>query len=245
MRAALSTVRRTSRLVARQRRGFTLIEVLVVVALVGILTSLGFVYARDLIPQYRTRSAALDFANRISDCRTTAISTGRACRVLLVAFDGDLTNLDNNVGAYRIQVEIPGGAGWDTLPIDTINDSVDDNQTEGVYDLSTGETKLRRVAIDDWGTIGGPGVDNDNAIVFDSRGFVANPTSDFQDGMIEVSFVNKVAQRRGSPDRWTVQVLRTGLTKLNSSRRATDDEIGSAGTASATTYDPAGPFGSP
>lgn len=239
----------------RLRQGFSLIEMMIVVALIGILTSAGYVIARDLVPQYRTRGAAMDFANTVGQCRSMAMTTGRDCRILLVEYDDDLANPDDNYGKYLIQVEITQASstgsgssttlGWDTLPIDTVGDTTDDNESTGTIDLSTAPTRQRRVAIADWGSIGGPGLDNDNAIVFDTRGFVSNPSSDFTDGKITVTFVNKVAEFRGSPDQWEVEITRAGLAKLNSSRRVTDDNVGSGGTAVSTTADSDGVFGSP
>jgi len=221
-----------------------MLEVVIVVAIIGVLTSTGYIIAQGVVPQYRTRGAALDFATRVGQCRTLATSSGRECRVLMVAYDTSLVSMDENTGTYLVQVAIPGG-GWDTMPIDTITDSVDDNQTVGTYDLPTGNYKLAHVAIDNWGTIGGPGIDNDNAIVFDSRGFVANPAGDFTNGSITITFVNKVSESRGNPDQWAVHILRTGLTKLDSTRRSADDNMALAGTAAGTSYDAAGPYGSP
>jgi prepilin-type N-terminal cleavage/methylation domain-containing protein len=237
---------------AGARRGFTLIEVMIVVAIMSVLTAIGFVIARDIIPQYRTRGAAMDFANWVSTCRTTAIQTGRQCRILLVDHDPDLVDLDDNLGSYLVQVEVaPIGGGtvtdaWDTMPIDTVTDTVDNEAATGTIDLSTGQTRQRRVAIDQWDAIGGPGVGNNNAIVFDSRGFVANPPGDFRDGKISVTFVNKVAESRSAPDRWTVNISRAGVAQLDSSRRTADDNFTmGGGTATSTTYDPAGAFSPP
>ncbi|NOY26677.1 MAG: hypothetical protein GXP62_12455 [Oligoflexia bacterium] len=212
---------------------------MIVLALISILTAVGFVLARDIIPQY-----ALDFENFVSQCRTTAISTGRQCRILMVTYDSDLSSLSSNSGKYLVQSAISGG-GWDTLPIDTTTDSIDDQKGTGTIDLSTGATKLRHVAIDNWGTIGGPGVSNNNAIVFDSRGFVANPATDFTNGQITITFVDKVAENRGSSNKWAVHITRAGLAKIDSSRRVTDDNIGTSGTATGTSYDADGVFGSP
>lgn len=237
---------------APSRRGFTLIEIMIVVAIMTILTAVGFVIARDIIPQYRTRAAAMDFATWVSTCRTTAIQTGRQCRILLVDHDDDLVDLDENHGRYLVQVSVPAPPGgsavdpWDTMPMDTVTDTTDDQDATGTIDLSTGQTRLRRVALDQWDNIGGPGIDNDNAIVFDSRGFVANPPSDFRDGKISVTFVNKVAEANNVPDRWTVNITRGGVAQLDSTRRGTDDNFTSGGgTATSTTYDPAGSFSPP
>ena len=52
MRATSSRLPLHGRPLSHRRQGFTLLEVLLVVALIGILTSMGFVFARDLVPQY-------------------------------------------------------------------------------------------------------------------------------------------------------------------------------------------------
>lgn len=243
----------------RGRAGFTMLEIVIVVAIFSILTAIGYVFARDLVPQYRTRGAAMDFVSWVNHCRTTAITTGRQCRILLVEYDDDLDNMHTNTGKYLVQVAIPSDIsssssavpsattiGWDTLPLDTVTDTSDDNASTGTIDLSTGDTRQRRVALAAWPALGGPGIDNDNAIVFDTRGFVANPSSDFTDGKIRITFVNKVAEERDVPDRWEVQITRAGLAQLNSSRRGNDDNFTQGGgTAASTSYDSDGVFDPP
>ncbi len=232
---------------AGRQQGFSLLEMMIVLAIIGVLTSVGYVIAKDIVPQYRTRMAAMDFANHIEQCRNLAVSSGRRCRIVMLAGEiaTQLEDLDSNTGKYQIDLEIDGG-GWDTLPVDTITDSVDDNASTGVIDISsTSANGFKHVAILDWGTILGPGSDNDDAIVFDTRGFVANPTSDFTSGLITITFVNKVAESRGSPDRWAVHITRAGVAHLDSSRSTKDDNVTSGGTASNTTYDPGGVFGAP
>lgn len=230
----------------RGRAGFTLIEIMIVIAIIGILTSAGYIIARDIVPQYRTRQAAMDFATQVGQCRNLAIASGKRCRIQMLTADSDLDNLDANYGKYSIDLEIADGAGWDTLPVDTFTDTTDDNEVSGIIDLAPDTpTGKKHVAIADWGALAGPGTGNDDAIVFDTRGFLDNPATDFTSGLISITFVNKVAEAKGVPDRWEVAITRAGLAKMVSNRRSTDDNFTASGTATTTTYDPGGSFGAP
>lgn len=230
------------------RAGFTMLELLIVIAIIGILTAAGYIIARDIVPQYRTRKAAMEFANAVEQCRSLAIHSGRRCRILMLegAIASELSDLSSNAGSYEVDLEIPETGDWDTLPIDTYTDTTDDNASTGIVDLSADSPNgMRHVSILDWGTISGPGVGNDSAIVFDTRGFVENPASDFTNGVITITFVNEVAEKRGTPDRWNVQITRAGVAHLDSSRSTSDDNLTLGGTATNTTYDSSGSFRAP
>lgn len=248
--AGLPLVGRPSPLRRRTRRtesraAFSMIELMVVVSMILVLTAIGYDYGSDLLPRYRTRQAAMDFANYVGECRALAITKGMPCRVLLVSFDNDLDILGSNQGSYVVQSQTSSGA-WDTLPLDLGTTGVDLQAGTTTVDLASGQTRLRHVSIKQWASIGGSGAGNANALVFDSRGFLSNPPDDFQNGKISVTFVNKVAREKGVTDEWTVQVTRAGLAQIDAAMRGTDDNFTNAGgTATSTTYDPAGPFGSP
>ena len=53
------------------RRGFTILELVIVVAIVLILTAVGIVQSQEMVPRFRTRRAAITFSSkadeRISD----------------------------------------------------------------------------------------------------------------------------------------------------------------------------------
>jgi prepilin-type N-terminal cleavage/methylation domain-containing protein len=202
------------------RRGFTLIELMIVVALIMILTAIGIGLSDDLIPRFRTRQAAKTFSSKVNECRALAIRSGKECSVWLLAADSSLTNLDANNGEYWVGMgnKNRDSSTWDYLPVDTETGGSDSDQSQGVIDIGDkdGQFYQRRVGIAQWSSLGGPGTGNSDRIVFGPRGFVTNPSSDFGAlGTIDITFVNKVARADGFSEDWTVKVGRTGMTRID------------------------------
>jgi len=226
---------------SRRKRsaGFTILELMVVVAIVLILTAIGIVQSQEMVPRYRTRRAALTFSSLINQCRTLAIQTNRECSVFLVDFDSDLSNLSSNVGEYWVGVgdQSNGSSSWDYLPPDSLSDSSDDDVSLGIVDLNDEDNPYyaRHVGLATWGsTLTGPGTGNSDRIVFDSRGFVSNPAADFGSaGTIQLTFVNKVARNKGVTQDFTVSISRSGMTRVDSTANT---QFGStaSGTASSS-----------
>lgn len=222
--------------IRRHRQGFTLIEILIVVAIILVLTAIGAGLARDLIPRWRTRKAAMQFEEEVQNCRMLAVRSGRECRVLLVDYDPYLTSLSTeNRGEYWVALgdDSYGSTAWDILPVDTYTDSTDNDSSMGMIDIGpSGRHYVRYVSIAKWDSLAGPGSGNSNAIVFSPRGFVENPSSDFNsNGFIEVKFVNKVARREGISDDFIVSIARGGMVRVDSTRGDTYSDSLSAGTA--------------
>lgn len=236
----------------RSRRGFTLIEIIITLAIFAILSAVGFGLVRDMIPASRTRRAAAEFSTAVSACRAMAVQSNRQCRVLLVDFDPSPTDeASANVGEYWVAVgdENRSSTTWDVLPLD--EDGVDDSVGEGTVAITQGaEDELRWVSIGNWEdyqTISGPGTGNSNAIVFDPRGFVENPASDFSsNGYIEVPFLNKNAYIQGREEAIIVRIARSGLVRVIASTDSALTSEGSAGTdpTSSGTYSGSGSGGS-
>jgi prepilin-type N-terminal cleavage/methylation domain-containing protein len=204
----------------RARSGFTLIELMIVVALIMILTAIGIGMSTDLIPRFRTRQAAKTFASKVNQCRALAIRSGKECSVWLLAADSSLTNLDANDGEYWVGLgdKNRDSSTWDYLPVDTETGGSDSDQSDGIIDIGDkdGQFYQRRVGIAQWSTLGGPGTGNTDRIVFGPRGFVTNPASDFGAlGTIDVVFVNKVARANDFTEDWTVKISRTGMTRID------------------------------
>lgn len=208
----------------QRRSGFTLIEMAIALAIIGIMTSIGIWQSANMLPMWRTRAAALEFSSAIQQCRALAVRAVRECRVLLVDYDPDVNNVESaNVGEYWIALgdKSDQSTSWDILPVDSFEDGTDDDTSQGITDISeTGNSWKRHVSIDDWGDgfIGGPHSGNANAIVFGPRGFVTNPVTDFTgDGYIEVTFVNKYARGESRVEDYTVKITRSGMVRVDPS----------------------------
>ncbi len=67
------------------RRGFTLIEMAITLAIISILTGWGIWMSQDLLPRWQTRSAAQEFAASVQQCRMIAIRAGVECREVVGA----------------------------------------------------------------------------------------------------------------------------------------------------------------
>jgi prepilin-type N-terminal cleavage/methylation domain-containing protein len=226
---------RTRRL---SRQGFTLLELAVVVALVLILTAIGIVQSTDALPRYRTRQAAMDFVSSAQRCRALAVQLGRECSVLLREYDSDLSAIGSQAGEYWIAVgdASRNSSTWDYLPEDA-EDGSDDDFSEGMFNIADPEDDAynRYVSIADWGPIGGPGVGNSDRIVFDPRGYLSNPSSDFDGtGHIRILFVNEAARDDGRTEDYAVLISRGGMLRVDPS---TDRYAGlTAGTPLSTTH---------
>jgi len=218
----------------RHRSGFTLIELVLVVAIFLIVTMLGFGLTRDTMPRYRARKAAAMFMGNVSRCRMLAIEVNRECRVLMGDFDGSPASLSSaNVGLYYVQIgnKSLNSDTYETLPTTEVSG-------QGTWDLSVGSTDyLRNVSILEWSSISGTSASGSESIVFSPRGFVTNPNADFNDGYIQIDFVNKVAYAKGINDVFNVKIARTGMTRLDNPLMNEPYPSEAPGTASTSTSD--------
>jgi len=194
-----------------RRSGFSLIELMIVVGIFSILAVVGFGLTRDTLPRYRAYSAAEQFAGNVATCRMAAIRSGYECRILLSDYDekpADLTR--ENVGEYYVQI---GNKSIQADEFETLPTSL--MEVPGTFNIGEGSTHYKRnVSIMDWGTLAGTTGSGDDSIVFSPRGFVSNPASDFDDGYITISFVNKVSYSDGISDIYKVQIARSGMTRV-------------------------------
>jgi prepilin-type N-terminal cleavage/methylation domain-containing protein len=215
----------------RTRRGFTLIELMIVVAIFSILSVMGFGLTRNTMPRYRAKRGAEQFASNVATCRMAAIRSGAECRILMSDYDDKpATIITGNAGVYYIQL---GNKSVQSDEFETLPTSL--MEIPGTWDISEDSTNyLRNVSIMEWDNINGTTGAGSNSIVFSPRGFVANPSGDFSSGYITIKFVNKLAYSDGINDIYSVQIARSGMTRIENplmGDRYPDDNHGSAGTS--------------
>ena len=207
------------------RRGFTLIELAFVVAMLGALVAIGWGSVYQHIPRYRLVRTAKMFRGQLMKMRHLAVQTNRETRVELQANGGDCGDGVSWGGKWEMAVgdNTIGSSFWDVLPEDTHADGSDDLNGTGLVDIGRGgNLSAKDVCLGDWGNINGPsvnGASNQDSIVFNPRGWISNPTSDFNSrGYIEFHFYNQEATRDNRTDKLTVQLSRAGMTRLVSYR---------------------------
>jgi prepilin-type N-terminal cleavage/methylation domain-containing protein len=202
---------------SRSRSGFTLVELAIVVALVGILSALGINAMAEQLPRWRTIQATRDFTNLVQECRALAIRSGRECSIWLLGADPAPDSLSSQGGEYWVGLgdRARDSTTWDYLPVDPAGDT---NQSDGIVNLADTANNYyqRRVSIGEWRPLTGPGTGNGDRIVFDARGFVSNPGGDFSaTGFIDITFINKDARHRGVTDDYIVRISRAGMTRVD------------------------------
>lgn len=92
------------------KRGFTLLEVIVVIAVISILAGIGAVYANRYLPVYRLREATRDIVSTLQDARLEAVRRGGQCVVSFGANGFDYiafvdTNRDFVFNGTDVQLE--------------------------------------------------------------------------------------------------------------------------------------------
>jgi type IV fimbrial biogenesis protein FimT len=197
---------------AERRRGFTLLELVVTIALVGIIASIGWVSTRDQLPRYRLQKAAKLMRNDIAQVRHEAIFRGKEARLVLQESGGTCDGSTPAAGAWLLQIgdQATGSTSWDTFPADAQADGSDDDVGQGTIDLTAGQRETKNICLQDWGDLGV--APNQDAIVFNSRGWVRNPDDDYTSGFIGLTLVNIDA--RGRRESVELRIAKSGTTML-------------------------------
>ncbi len=214
------------------RRGFTLLEMIFVVALISILSALAIYSARDLVPRFRARSAAYEMQNGVHLARTLAVERNKEVRLVVTDYDVAATTFDGNwAGAWRLEV---GNKDFHSNTWTTVNPST--------YDVSKdAEEEKRNVSLDysRTGVLSGPSwcTSCTDSVVFNPQGWVANPAGDFKsDGDIRFVWVNKEAAGKSVTDEYWVRIYRGGMVRVDATLSA-GFEADEGGTEETTTVD--------
>lgn len=220
------------------RRAFTLIEVVIAIAILGIVALIGWSSMQDQIPRFRMVRAARNLRADLMTLQSLAIQTNREARLRLTGDGGDCADGYDWGGSWELAVgnASTGSTEWDLLPIDAAEDGSDDDTSQSTVDIGeAGGSDEKWVCMKRWDALAGPGAGNGDAIVFSPRGWVANPASDFNDrGYLEITFVNQAANRRGVEDEVTVMISRAGMVRLVAAL-SDEDEPAAVGTATGST----------
>lgn len=219
--------------------GFTLIELILVVSILGVISALAWGTLHSQMPRYRLVRAANELAEDVSNLRMTAISSNIETRFVVERTDTDITDPDTWGGAWRLQA---GNASansmrWEDLPIDATKDGTDDETGEGSVDIGPGGNReCRGIGLDLQEDLSGPSVGNSGSVVFTPRGWVANPAEDFDgSGYITLRLVNKLALSKGLEEEIHVRIARSGYVRLESSLGG-DAEAEPVGTSRSSTH---------
>jgi hypothetical protein len=216
-----------------------MIEVLMVVSLILILATVGFGTTQNQMPRYRLIQASKGMKGDLMTLRSLAVETGRETRLVLAEAPADCSDGTQYGGKWRMEIGDSSrrATWWEQLPPDASEDGTDDDLSQGEVDIGDGgNRKARDVCLMAWSPIRGPATGNSDAIVFSPRGWLVNPSEDFDGtGHLVVQLANQAAARDGVVDRVRVMVTRSGMVRLHSTlgEEMSDTPVSTEGSSTA------------
>lgn len=219
------------------RQGFTIIELAVVVGMISAAALIGWGSIQSYLPRYRLVSVAKGMRMDLMQLRGEAIQSNREARLRLLSPAADCGDMAGWGGTWELSLgnRSNGSTGWDLMPEDSAVDGRDDDQSESLVDIGAeGNRAARHICLEPWSPLAGPSGASADAIVFSPRGWVSNPSTDFNaQGYIEVILSNQEAASRGVRDALTLSISRAGMVRLQSSLTE-PRTTGSVGTGAST-----------
>ena len=205
------------------RRGYTLLELAVVFAILGVVTMIGWSSMGSFFPRYQTNQTAKQLKSDLFLLRKMAVESNRETRLRFLQHGGDCTGSSNGGGAWELAIgnKSIGSTAWDLLPEDSLVDLTDDDQSLGTREIDrNNNSSAKNVCLQEWDTIQGPslnGSNNNDSIVFSPRGWLRNPSSDFSsNGFIETVVHNLQAMRDNLEYKITLQIASSGMVRVYS-----------------------------
>ena len=191
------------------RAGFTLIEMLMVIAIIGILAALGMWKSRELLPRFRTRGVAHEFAAAAQAARMQAMMNNLQARIRITNYDIAATTPGTaNQGAWVQELgnKTMGSSVWTEISATSVDIS------------ATGNNEQRHVSLNySSGDLTGPSdCSCTDSIVFTPAGMVSNPVADFSaTGDLQITFVNKISRVNSVIDDYVVRIYRAGMSRVD------------------------------
>lgn len=214
------------------RKGFTLVELGIVIAVITVLAAIGWGSTRGQMPRYRLIRGAKNLRGDLTNLKNLAVMSNRETRMLLIGSPGDCLETDEFGGSWFLQAgnKSRGSTSWEFLPIDTEMEGEDEEQGEGRVSIGDGGNhELRDVCLEEWDPLRGPGTGSTDSIVFSPRGWVRNPAADFDSsGYLVLTLTNQAAGRLGVVDKVHIRVSRAGMVRMHSTlgHDLTDNPVG-------------------
>lgn len=212
----------------RRLAGITLLELMIAVALVGILAAIATPAFRNVAGRYRLNAASRETANLINRARVLAVSRNVRTRFVFTEVDSAPTTYNSLKGVVRIEqwnstLPVPG---WSVAGDNRSYATVSGTQCNRVstlpdvcLDIKRSYLNVSLTYVDPVGTVftdaGGR-----NCIEFGPDGLVANPLSDFKMGSNEQEIVITLSYKmsQGQMDSRIIYVNRGGTTRLETYR---------------------------
>ena len=103
----------------RNKSGFTIIEVVVVIMIMAVMMGIGFPYIMGWLPNFRLRNATRDVHSNLQSARMTAIKQRVNCTVSFVSFtDDNYTKANGTENGYQIYLDGNNNNQYDGKPDD-------------------------------------------------------------------------------------------------------------------------------
>lgn len=216
--------------------GVTLLELMVVVALIGILASIGTPAFRDMAGRYRLNAATREAVNLIKQARYAAVTRGARTRVVFADVDAAPTNGGSGSGLIRVEKRVVDSSGtetWELMNLSNVSSSTLPTDKCPTNLILPSKPVLREYCLDvdaQYLNVTLSGVDaigaslrNTNGLPvleFGPEGFALNPDSDFQAGSSrqEVGLVLTYKHASGQLDSRMILVGRTGNVRIQGYR---------------------------